>query len=592
MDFAFWYTLVVLVLMSIALMREIAGADVVVFGALVLLTIPEVITIQEAFHGFANTGMLTVALLFIVGAALKSTGVVFNFAPLVFGRGKLPMPLQLLRFTTPLAALSAFTNNTTIVSSLIPMVQRWARDNNRALSRFLIPLSYATILGGTCTLIGTSTNLVVHGFLLEGGWEGFEFFELAKVGIPVAVAGLLYIAFIAWRMLPDRRDPIDELGEHIREFVFEMKVDTNYAGIGKSIEEAGLRNLRGLFLFQIERGDKVMTAVHPTEKILFGDRLFFTGLPEVILRLQKTPGLITVRDSEFDLKDYDADVFRPFEVVISASSPLIGKSVRESSFRARYDSVILAIHRNGERINKKAGDIVLRAGDTLLILARKEFARKWYNSRDFYLVTTSGAIPSKPRAKGYLALAVLTGFVLTATLNLLPIVLAAAIAAIALVLTGCISTEDGKQSVDWSVLVVIACAFGIGKAVSNAGIATFMAEVIISGLGSFGTIGVLFGVFFATSFYTEVITNNAAAALVFPISVPIAESLGLASPLPLAVLIAIAASASFATPIGYQTNLMVYGPGGYRFRDYLTAGVPLNILVGTVAVVLVYIWYF
>ncbi len=592
MGFDFWYTLVLLILMTLALLREIAEADVIIFGTLVALMLPGVISIDDALLGFANQGVLTIALLFIIAAGLRSTGVLFTLVPFIFGRRRAALPLQLLRFLVPVTALSAFTNNTSIVAALIPVVNKWTKDNGQALSRFLIPLSYAAILGGMCTLIGTSTNLVVHGFLLESGHRGFGFFELTGVGGPVAVLGLLYVCFITYRLLPDRREPIEELGEHIREFVVELKVEESYPGIGRSIEDAGLRHLRGLFLFQIQRGARVITAVAPSEQIHQGDRLFFTGLPDTILELQKTPGLAAINDPKFDLKNYDADEFRPFEVVISESSPLVGKSVRTSNFRSLYDSVILAIHRNGERVNEKVGDIVLRSGDTLLILADKDFGSQWYHSKDFFLVTSSGRVPSKPRSKGYIALAVFGAFVLLASLNVIPIVLAAALGAIGLVVTKCISTNDSKVAVDWSVLVVIASSLGIGKAVEQAGIAAVLADGIVAELGQAGVFAILLGLYFITNFYTEVITNNAAAALLFPVTIPLAASLGLGSPLPLAIVVAIAASASFATPIGYQTNLMVYGPGGYRFTDYVKAGLPLNVLVGLLTVIIVHTYYF
>lgn len=587
MEFTFWYTLVLIVVMTIALIREIAGPDVIVFGTLLLCAIGGVVTIEDAFHGFANQGMLTVALLFVVAAALQSTGVTQLFIPWIFGSKIRSESAQVLRMMAPVSLFSAFTNNTSIVAVMIPVVKLWSRNSGRSASKYLLPLSYAAIAGGMCTLIGTSTNLVVHGMLLDAGLEGFEFFELAWVGIPVALVALLWTAIAAPRMLPRRTESMVELGENVREFVVEMKVDASYEHVGKTIQEAGLRHLRGLFLFQIERKGTVVTPVTPNEVVNEGDRLFFTGIPATILELQKTPGLIVVQDSTFDLKDYDSSKVRPCEVVISESSPLTGKSVRDSDFRSRYDAVILAIHRNGERINKKVGDIVLHSGDTLLILAESSFQEMWYNSKDFFLVTNTVTQPSKPKAKGFLALAIFLGFVVVATTTTLPLVLVAASAAILMVLTKCVTPAEGKVAVDWSVVVVIACAFGIGSAVEAAGIAAALADGVVYLLGSTGVLAVMFALYYLTNFYTEVITNNAAAALLFPVALSLSAEMNIPMEA-LAVIIAIAASASFATPIGYQTNLMVYGPGGYKFKEYIKMGLPLNVLSGIITVSIVY----
>ena len=467
----------------------------------------------------------------------------------------------------------------------------WAKKNEYAVSKFLIPLSYAAILGGTCTLIGTSTNLVVHGLMIESGIGGMSFFEISKIGVPVALFGVLLIAIVGHRILPGRKEPLIELGENTREFVVELKVESNYQHLGRTIEEAGLRHLKGLFLFQIERRKQILAPVTPDEKLKLGDRLFFTGLPNTIIELQKTPGLCILKDMMFDLKNYDSDVLKTFEVVISPSSPLIGKNVRESNFRSHYNAVIIAIHRSGERIQKKIGDIVLRSGDTLLILAKHDFLKKWYNVKDFYLISESKKIPSKPRWYTYFSISVFASLILAMAFKIVPIVVATAFAAVLLILSRCITTNAAYKSVHWNVLLIIASAFGIAQALENSGVAHFFAENLIVLIGPLGILGLLAVVYFMTSFYTEVITNNAAAALLFPIAVATANQAGL-DPRPFAIAVALAASASFATPLGYQTNLMVYGPGGYKFRDFIKVGLPMNILIGIVAITMIYFIYF
>ncbi len=589
-DFAFIYTSALILLMTLLLIRDVFETEIVIFATLILLVLGRVITVGEAFHGFSNHGMLTIAFLFIVAAALQQTGVLNIIGEKLFS-GDGPISFELLRFMLPVSAISAFFNNTPIVAMLIPVVRHWARKNDFSVSKFMIPLSYASILGGMCTLIGTSTTLVVHGLMIENGMSGFGFFEISRVGAPVALLGLLALAFIGHRLLPDRNAPIVQLGEHTREFVVEMKVEENYKHIGKTIEQAGLRHLKGLYLFQIERDHTLLPSVGPDEVIRLGDRLFFTGLPDTILELQKTPGLSILKDIAFNLKNYDSDELGTFEVVVSANSPLIGQNVRDSQFRAKYNAVILAIHRSGERIQKKIGDIVLRGGDTLLILAKHDFTTRWYHSNDFYLVSRAPGLPSKPKWYSWFALAVILLMIIAMAAGLIPILAAVSLASVVLVISKCISPEDARKSIDLNVLLIIASAFGISRALLNSGVADFMAREIVTAMGAFGPLGLLAGAYVITNIYTIIITNNAAAALAFPVALSITQQTAL-DPQPFFITMAIAASASFATPISYQTNMMVYGPGGYKFKDFVRIGLPMNILIGLASITLIYFYYF
>lgn len=589
-NFDFWYTAGLVVLMTFALIKEIFEAEIVIFSTLVLLVVGGVISVDEAFMGFSNHGMLTVGFLFIVAGALQRTGVLNRLGQILLGGNKSSVSLKLIRFLYPVSFLSAFFNNTPIVAMLIPSIRYWARKKNYALSKFLIPLSYATILGGMCTLIGTSTNLVIHGLMIQNGYQGFSLFEITKISLPIALIGIAFVALVSHRFLPSRKEPLAELNQHTREFVIEMKVLPEYQHINQTIENAGLRHLKGLFLFQIERDHQWIVPVEPTERILIGDRLFFTGLPETIIELQKTPGLSLLKECHFDLKFYDSDYIKSYEVVVAPNSPLIGKNVRESAFRNRYDAVIIAIHRSGERIREKIGDVVLKAGDTLLILGKRGFLTKWYHSRDFNLVSESAEIPSKPKWYSSFSLVILIGMVIAMAANIFPILVAVCLAAVILLLSKCITIQDAWKSVEWNVLLIIASAFGISQALTNSGVAQYIATGIVDVLGSAGVIGLLAGIYFTTSLYTEIITNNAAAALMFPIAMAVPVQAGL-DPRPFFIAVAVAASASFATPIGYQTNLMVYGPGGYKFRDYLKIGIPMNLAVGVLAIFFLYVFF-
>ncbi len=592
MDFQFWYTLVLLFLTTILLIKESFETELILLSFLFLLILGKVISVKEAFVGFSNEGMITIGFLFIVAAGLSNSGLMAQLQNLLFGKSNHSgYRKKLIRILFPVTGVSAFINNTPVVALLIPALKSWTERLNLAPSKFFIPLSYAAMLGGMCTLIGTSTNLIIYGLMEENGIKGMEMFEISKVGVPVAISGLLFIIFVVSKLLPERKESLQTLEANTREFVVALKVTPKFKGIGQTIEEAGLRHLTGLFLFQIERDGEIIAPARPDEVIKVGDRLFFTGLPKTILELQKTPGLKIIEDAQLDLKQYDSSEIRPFEVVISNSSPLIGQNVRESNFRQRYDAVIIAIHRNGERIQKKIGDIVLRAGDTLLLLAHKSFLKKYYHSKDFLLVSESVKVPSKPLKNQIIAVVTIALMVTLFVLHVVPIVVAAGIAVMILLLTRTLSLEEAREAVDFRVLVIIAAAFGIAAGIKNSGLAQFFAHYIILGGNVFGLVGVLTGVFLITSGYANIITNNATAALVFPIVLAVTTELQV-DPRPFILTMAIAASSSFATPISYQTNIMVYGPGRYRFKDFLKAGIPMQLFITVVSVTLIYFFYF
>ncbi|MCF6150251.1 MAG: SLC13 family permease [Candidatus Kuenenia sp.] len=591
LDFKTWYTLSLLIIMSVLLILDIIELEVLFFSILLLLLMGRVITLEEAFAGFSNVGMLTIALLFVIAGALSNTGMLKQISHIIFGKENTSISRKLLRLLFPVSIISAFINNTPVVAMFIPTIRSWSEKHHYAPSKYLIPLSYAAILGGMCTLIGTSTNLIIHGLMIDYGMEGLGFFEISKIGIPVAILGILFTSFLGHRLLPNRKEPLIELGEHTREFVIELKVTKEYENIGKTMESAGLRRLKGLFLFQIERNGQIIAPAKPDEKILLDDRLFFTGIPKTILELQRIPGLQLTKDSHFDLKQYDSAEISTFECVVSPGSPLVGKTVRESDFRSKYEAVIIAIHRHGERIEKKIGDISLHPGDTLLLLAGKNFYKKWYHSKDFYLIAVAETLPSKPQWRGYVSVGVFFMMIILTVSKILPLLSAAGLGVIILVLTRTARTSEVRRTIDWRVLVIVAMSLGIATAVKQSGLADVLAYFVVKMGDNFGLLGVLTSIYFFTSLYTLVITNNAAAAMLFPIAISAASAIN-ADQRGFAITIMIAASASFATPISYQTNLMVYGPGGYRFKDYLRIGIPLQFAIGAVAIALIYCFYF
>jgi di/tricarboxylate transporter len=473
---------------------------------------------------------------------------------------------------------------------LIPSVKSWTDKHNLAISKFLIPISYATIVGGMCTLIGTSTNLIVHGLLLENGLKGFSFFEIAPIGIPIALATLLYLIFFGHKLLPNRKSSSFNLGQDSREFVIELKVTSEYSKVGKTIEQAGLRHLKGLYLFQIERDDEIIAPASSSERIKLNDRLFFTGVPNTIIELQKEAGLQLVKDPHFNLKNYDSDERKAFEVVVSPTSNLIGKNVRDSEFRNIYDGIILAIHRNGERIKQKIGDVVIKQGDTLLILAGKDFKTKWYHSKQFYLISDSHELPSKPVWQAYLSLSIFFVMIILAALKVIPLISAMGLAAVIFVITKSISGRAALRSVNWKVLLIIACSFGIAAAVQKSGVAQFFAGYIIKFAHPFGLLGIIIAVYLITVIYSNLIYRTTAVITLFPIILAVATGLN-AEVFPFVLTLTVAANSSFATPISYQTNLMVYGPGGYKYSDYLKVGLPLQVIVGVISILIISVYY-
>lgn len=567
--------------MFVALVRELLSADVVVFGALVALWLGGVVDTDAAVVGFANPMVLAIGLLFIISAAMRETGALDWISRQMLGRD-LDRKRVLARLLVPTAGLSAFLNNTPLVAMFAPAVRDWALRHGRSPSRFLMPLSFASILGGTCTLIGTSTNLVVSGLLEERGHEGFGMFELTAVGLPVTAVGLVFLLLFSRRLLPARRGPDEAAREGAREYSVVLEVTEDSPFAGKTVEDAGLRALSGLYLAEIERDDRRIVPVRPQNRLRAGDRLVLYGVAETVVDLANMHGLRPVSDE--GVAEQGGIGRQLYEVVVSATSPLVGQTLKQAGFRRRYDAAVIAIHRNGERLRDKLGEIDLRAGDTLMLQGSPGFRTAWANSDDFYLVAHVGQGEAPRYALANFSLAVLVGMVLAVALDVADIALAAAAAAILLIGAGSVRAASARNAIDLSVIVIIASAFGISAAVEASGLAGGVATLLTTSEAH--PWWTLVGVYLLTMACTEVLSNSAAAALVLPVALAAAESMGV-DPRPFAVAVALAASLSFLTPFGYQTNLLVYGPGGYRFGDFARLGLPLAILAMIVALAVI-----
>jgi di/tricarboxylate transporter len=591
-----WLTLAVVALVLALLIVTRRAPDVILMGGLTLLLIVPVptdagwrvgvIDPRDALAGLANPGLVTVAVLFIVVAGLRETGGIAWIAHRLLGRPNSLWSAQ-VRITAPVLGLSAFLNNTPVVAMMIPAVADWARRIQQSPSRLLMPLSYAAILGGTCTLIGTSTNLVVNGLIIErfGQDASLGMFDIAAVGLPCAAAGLAYILTLGRRFLPDRK-PAFQPNDDPRRYTVEMIVQPGSPLVGKTIEQAGLRHLPGVYLAEIDRGGQVIPAVSPQTTLDANDRLVFVGVVESVNDLRKIRGLEPATDQLFklDAPQHDRCLI---EAVVSNSNPLLGRTIREGRFRSVYDAAVIAVARGGKRLHGKIGDIALQPGDTLLLETHPGFIDRHKNRRDFFLVTgVENSTPPRFEKAG-LAILILLAMVALVAAGAMPMMTAALAAAAAMVLTRCCTPAAARRAVDWSLLVVIAAAFGIGAAMQETGAAQMVAAAVLALAGDHPLL-TLVAVYLLTALFTELITNNAAAVLMFPIAVDAANELGDAgvNPMPFLIAIMIAASASFITPIGYQTNLMVMGPGGYRFADYLKAGLPLALIVFALTILL------
>jgi len=584
-----WTTLGVVGLVVGLLAFTRIGPDLIVLAGLIVLLLVGVLTPQEALSGFANEGMVTVAVLFVVAAALEETGAMSLVMQRLLRRPKSVVAAQAWMMG-PVIIMSAFINNTPVVAMFMPVIADWAKRNRLPVSKLMIPLSYAAILGGICTMIGTSTNLVVNGLLVQAHLPSLKMFDITWVGLPCAVVGLVYVLLLGRRLLPDRRPAISPTDDDSREYTVEMLVEPYSTLVGQTIEGAGLRHLPGLYLMEIDRADEVLVAVSPLERLQVNDRLIFVGIVESVVDLQKIHGLTPAPDQIFKL-DTPRSERCLIEAVVSNTCSLIGKSIRDGRFRTVYNAVVVAVARNGERIRKKIGDIVLQAGDTLLLETYPSFVEQQRNSRDFFLVSPVENSTPPRYDRAWVALAILMGMVVVAAMNWMSMLKAASLAAGLMLLTRCCSGTTARRSVDLQVLLVIAASFGIGRALQVSGVAEAIAQTLIglAGQNPWVVLAVVYGV---TLVMTELLTNNAAAVLVFPIAIATAENLQV-NFMPFGVAVMIAASCGFATPLGYQTHMMVYGPGGYRFSDYLRIGVPLDLLIWVTAVAIIpWVWKF
>lgn len=569
LTFAQVYVLLVVIFLVIALYRELFNPALTFFVATVALLLGGIITPGEILKGLSNIQIIIIFLLVLVTAGIRHI-----FGSDLFTRlfnPRLSPKGFLLRMMITVSSMSAFLNNTPIVAFMIPYVKDWAQKTGNPASKFLIPLSFATILGGMITVIGTSTNLVLNGLIAEYKLPLLQFDDFLFLGICVTIMGWVYLYFIGYRLLPSNSNEIDVLREKVKEYIVETEIAQDSKLVGKSVKDAGLRNLQDVFLVEIIRDDKIISPVSPEEILEAGDNLFFSGNTQSIYQLIKEDNGLSLSRDHHDIEEH----FNFADAVIPANSELIGRRIKDSNFRERFSASIIAIHRDGKRVPGKVGETQLAGGDFLLLLSGVQKQNGF--EKDLFLLSVPKRIKEKrsPLIKYFgigafilLALGVIEVFPL---FNVCLIILSG------LVFFKVMNLTEIRKELDLSLLMILVCSLAIGVALEKSDAADFLAQLLIHSVQKFGSVAVLASLFMVTIFLTALITNAAAVSIVFPIAMSMAEQMHL-SYSPFFIAIAFAASGDFMTPIGYQTNLMIYGPGGYTFKDFIRVGTPLTIL--------------
>ena len=583
MSWEVWFTVAVVLTVLFLLATTPAPTEMVLLGAMVVLSVSQIITPTEALSGFSSPGVMTIAALYVVIAGLRETGAIAWFSHLVFGRPKSLVAAQ-AKLMTSGALLSTVINNTPVVAMFIPIAQEWSARFGFPISRLLLPLNNVVILAGLCTLIGTSTNLAVYGLLMQVRPDAeLGLFDLVWIGVPLTLVGMAYALLLSKYLLPDRQGPMEQL-ENAREYAFQVRVHSSGPMVGKTLSEVGLRNLKSAYVLEIERRGRLITAVGPDQVLEAEDRLTCVGVVDAVVDMRRMPGITVAEDQDFrlNLKHTQRQLA---ELVLSQTSPLVGKRVKDSNFRERYGAAILSVSREGSRVEGKVGDIVFQPGDTLLVETGYHFFEQHKYDRDFLLVSQlhDSAPPDFRRAP--VSFGILLLMIVVAAMEWLPLFEASFIAAGLMVATGCMTTRRAAASIEYQLVAAIAASFALGVALTESGAAALAGSWLVEFAQGNPWVALVL-LYAVTVVVTEMITNNAAGVLMFPVALSVAEAAGV-SYMPFVIAIMVAASAGFITPIGYQTNLMVYGPGGYKFMDFVRFGLPLNIVCGIITVSIV-----
>ncbi len=580
----------VIIFIIVSLYFDLLGAGFTFLLGVTVLAIFGIITPKEMLIGTSNEQIVVIILLLLLGNIYRKTALLDKLFDKLFVKISSYKAFT-SRVMLLIAPMSAFLNNTPLVALMMPYAYDWSKRHHQPISKILLPLSYAAILGGCATLIGTSTNLIVNGMVVEAKIEGLEslgLFDYTIIGTTMVVIGYFYMRFIGHKLLPSNYVTSDSVKENTRQYVVEAEISPNSTLIGKTIEEAKLRNLAGLFLFQIIRNGQEITAVSNDTILSKNDILLFAGKTSSIADLVNQKTGLTVPSVGMFARKKDLDVV---EIVISDNSLLTSKTLKSYNFRSKFDATVIAVHRNGEKIQGKLGSVKLKPGDTLLLLAGTKFAELAHNTKDFYFISKVKEIRRlTPLQSWTLVIGTLLAILLS-SLSIIKLFLALIILISLLLILNVTNPKELAKSIDYDLAFIIAMALALGVAMQKTGVAEILANVMIEIFSPWGNIGLLSGLYIVTAILAAFVTNKAAVALIFPIAINIAGDLGL-NPMPFILTVSFAAAANFMTPIGYQTNTMVYGPGGYKFKDFIRVGTPLTVIYGVVTIAILLKMYF
>ena len=572
LSFHAWIVIATIILVFGLMLFTKLAPDFVFLGGMTILMVTGALPVDKVLSGFSSSSVVLVGALFVVIAGLVHTGVMQWIVRYCLGTPK-SYNMAIFRLMTPVAALSSFLNNTTVVALFINVVKIWAKKLNVAPSKLLIPLSYASGMGGICTLIGTPPNLLISGFYMDQTHEQLSIFTPTLAGLFCLTVGIL--ATIAMKkLIPERTSPEEAL-ENSQNYMVELLVPSDAKFIGETLKDAGLFQVEGGHIIEIIRFDKeIISPVSEDEFIFGGDRLVFSGQVDEILKLRNSHQLVNAAHHVFSVNEVDSN--RKLRMAnVRFSSSLVGTRMVDTDFEERNNMVLIAIAREGERINQSPREIVIEKGDTLLLECPPRSKSESALTPDLQFFESS-LIPQEGK-KTLTSSLILLAMIICSSLNIIPLLQASFLAAFAMIILRCCSINQARESIDWGLLMVFAGSISLGSAIEYTGIASKIAEGILSVCGS-NPMFALAGICFAATFLTEFTSNTATAAIFFPITYQIAVTLGV-NPLTFCVALMIAVSSSFATPIGSPTHMMVYGPGGYRFVDFMRIGLPMNFII-------------
>ncbi|MBA4138692.1 MAG: SLC13 family permease [Opitutus sp.] len=564
--------------------------DVTAITLFTVLLLTGLLPRDKVFSVLSNTAPFTIGAMFILSAALVQAGAIDRLATSLEAFSKWSYFTVIMVLALVVGAASAFVNNTPVVVVFVPVALSLAAKMNIPASKLLIPVSYAAVLGGCCTLVGTSTNLLISGVATAHGQPPLTMFELANVGVPMMIVGTIYIAVLGWRILPERTSMAAAAGEK-REYLTEAFVQPGATAVGQTLSEAGLVDAKGVRVLELVRHD-VPIDIHPKETTLAaGDRLYLACRPQGIAHARSLEGVDLVSELKLPVAQISAHEGILVEGVVSPNSSLIGLTVREVHFLQRYRTVVLAVHRRGRDVREHIDRMRLRLGDVLLMMGTDKTVEQLRSSDDLLLIDRPPLPARTSTAKLVTVIASIIGVIALSSFNVLPIEVAALIACVVVFVTGIIKPKDAYRAVEWDILFLIYGMLAVGLVMQETGTSAYIVDKLVLLVDQFAPpehkpLIMLAAFYLTATILTEILSNNAIAALMGPLAITLAQQLGV-DPKPFLIGICIAASAAFATPIGYQTNTYVYGIGGYKFTDFLKFGLPLNILCFVIAIYLI-----